>query len=129
MTRSFTALAVLSLVLAIGPSSAAGVNVPAQYRGLWCFNKKATQLSRCREANDESYQYIGRNSMKMSEEGECPITSVTPTANGHRVRVRCPSGIDPNPPEHIDLWLDARGHLHIKGHYPKSLTNPIRSEP
>jgi hypothetical protein len=44
-----------------------------------------------------------------------PITSVTPTANGHRVRVNCPPGIDPNPPEHIDLWLDARGHLHMRG--------------
>jgi hypothetical protein len=73
MTRSFTALAVLSLVLAIGPSSAAGVNVPAQYRGLWCFNKKATQLSCCREANDESYQYIGRNSMKMSGKANAPL--------------------------------------------------------
>jgi hypothetical protein len=51
--------------------SAQSVEVPAKYRGLWCFPnpiKGDTPLYRCRKANDESYQYVGRNSMKIDEE-------------------------------------------------------------
>jgi hypothetical protein len=113
MTRFFIA-GIAALLMAISAVSAQPVAVPAKYRGLWCFPniKGNTPLYRCRKANDESYQYIGRNSMKIDEENNCPITAVKPTAKGHRLSVDCPPNV-PYPPKHIDLWLDARGRLHM----------------
>jgi hypothetical protein len=107
-------LAGVAALSVLGVSAASAQPVPVKYRGLWCFNKNATYLYRCREANDESYQYIGRNDMKISEEGSCPIIVVKPTAKGHRVSVDCPPGVASDPPKYTDLWLDARGRLHMK---------------
>ena len=45
---------------------------------------------RCREATSEGYQHIRRDRIKLSEEGDCRIIAVTPTAKGHRLRVYCP---------------------------------------
>jgi hypothetical protein len=106
-------------VLGASAVSAQSVEVPAKYRGLWCFPnikniKDNTPLYRCREANDESCQYIGRNRMKIDEENDCPIIAIKPTAKGHRLIVGCPPDV-PYPPKHVDLWLDARGHLHMQG--------------
>jgi hypothetical protein len=101
-----------SLLSGAGSSSAAG-EVPAKYRGVWCNSKHSTYYYRCREANDESYEYIGRNSIKVDEEGTCPIAAIRPTAKGHRLTLDCPPDRVPKPSsEYIDLWLDARGHLH-----------------
>jgi hypothetical protein len=91
---------------------AAPPDVPAQYRGLWCEARDGTYY-RCREATSEGYQHIHRNRIKLSEEGDCHITAVTPTTKGHRLRVYCPPGVLPDPPEHVNLRLDARGRLHF----------------
>jgi hypothetical protein len=91
---------------------AAGAEVPAQYRGLWCEARDGAYY-RCREANSEGYQHIRRDHIKLSEEGDCRIIAVTPTAKGHRLRVYCPPGVLPDPPEHVNLRLDARGRLHL----------------
>jgi hypothetical protein len=107
-----TALSVLSA------SPAMSAEVPAQYRGLWCFPdikniKNSTPLYRCRKANDESYQYVGRDSIKVDEEGDCPIAAVRPTAKGHRLTLGCPPDRVSESPKYIDLWLDRRGRLHL----------------
>jgi len=88
--------------------------VPAQYRGLWCDTKKGpVYWYRCQKATSEAYQYIGRNSMKVDEEGSCRIATVRRIAKGHRVTLDCLTDRVPEPPKHIDLRLDARGHLHL----------------
>jgi hypothetical protein len=92
--------------------AAAGAEVPAQYRGLWCEARDGTYY-RCREATSEGYQHIHRDRIRLSEEGDCHITAVTPTTKGHRLRVYCPPGVLPDPPEHVNLRLDARGRLHL----------------
>jgi hypothetical protein len=103
------------VLMATSALSTQPVVVPAQYRGLWCFNKKVTYLYRCRQANDESYQNIGRNRMKVDEENSCPIIAVKPTAKGHRLSWKCPPNVEAYvpPPGSVDLWLDARGRLHM----------------
>ena len=92
---------------AMGYRKCGGV-VPAQYRGLWCEARDGTYY-RCREATSEGYQHIHRDRIKLSEEGDCHIAAVTPTTKGHRLRVYCPPGVLPDPPEHVNLRLDARG--------------------
>ena len=99
-------------VLMASITAAAGAEVPAQYRGLWCDARDGTYY-RCRKATDEGYQHIRRDRIKLSEEGDCHITAVTPTTKGHRLRVYCPPGVLPDPPEHVNLRLDARGRLHL----------------
>jgi hypothetical protein len=85
--------------------------VPTQYRGLWCDG--GTGYYRCRKATSESYLDIRRNRINISEEGDCRITAVTATAKGHRLRVYCPPDVLPDPPEYVDLRLDARRRLHL----------------
>ena len=99
----------------------AGAEVPAQYRGLWCEvterpTSKTSSITyyRCREATSEGYRHIRRDLINLSEEGDCHITAVTPTTKGHRLRAYCPSDVSPpDPPEHVNLRLDARGRLHL----------------
>jgi hypothetical protein len=116
MTRFFLA-GVATLLMATSALSAQSIVVPAKYRGLWCYRnvlkvKNSTPFYRCRRANDESYQYIGRDRIKIDEENSCPISAIRPTAKGHRLIVDCPPNV-PYPPKHIDLWLDIRGRLHM----------------
>jgi len=99
-------------VLMASITAAAGAEVPAQYRGLWCDARDGTYY-RCRKATDEGYQHIRRDRIKLSEEGNCHITAVMPTTKGHRLRVNCPPGVLPDPPEHVNVRLDARGRLHF----------------
>jgi hypothetical protein len=108
MSRSFL-IAVTMLAALVAP--AAGAEVPAQYRGLWCDGSKG--YYRCREATSEGYLHIRRDRINLSEEGDCRITAVTPIAKGHRLRVYCPPDVLPDPPEHVNLRLDARGRLHL----------------
>jgi hypothetical protein len=116
--RNMALVLAASLLSGLGTSSAPSAEVPAQYRGLWCFRdiknvKDSTPLYRCRKANDESYQYVGRDSIKVDEEGGCPIAAVRPTAKGHRLTLDCPPDRVPKvSAKYIDLWLDRRGRLH-----------------
>jgi TonB family protein len=105
---------------------AAGAEVPAQYRGLWCEARDGTYY-RCREATSEGYQHIHRDRIKLSEEGDCHITAVTPTTKGHRLRVYCPPGVLPVPPEHVNLRLDARGRLHLDQEFVPVPVAPVPS--
>ena len=109
MARSFL-IAVTMLAALVVP--VAGAEVPAQYRGLWCEARDGTYY-RCREATSEGYRHIRRDRIKLSEEGDCPVTAVTPTTKGHRLRVNCHPDVLPDPPEHVNLRLDARGRLHL----------------
>ena len=81
-------------------------------RGLWCDARDGT-IFPLRKATDEGYQHIRRDRIKLSEEGDCHITAVMPTTKGHRLRVNCPPGVLPDPPEHVNVRLDARGRLHL----------------
>jgi hypothetical protein len=85
MSRSFL-IAVTMLAALVAP--AAGAEVPAQYRGLWCDGSKG--YYRCREATSEAYLDIRRDRINLSEEGDCRITAVTSSAKGHRLRVYSP---------------------------------------
>ena len=107
-------------ILMASITAAAGAEVPAQYRGLWCEaterpTSKTSSVTyyRCREATSEGYLQIRRDRINLSEEGDCRITAVTSSAKGHRLRVYCPPGVLPDPPEHVNLRLDARGRLHL----------------
>ena len=93
------------------PTAAAGAEVPAQYRGLWCHDSKG--YYRCRKATSEAYLDIRRDRINLSEEGDCRITAVTSSAKGHRLRVYCPPDVLSDPPEHVNLRLDARGRLMV----------------
>ena len=96
-------------VLMASITAAAGAEVPAQYRGLWCdANRDGTIMYRCRKATDESSRLIRRDGFNITEEGDCRVNAVTPTAKGHRLRMRC---TDASVPE-VNLRLDARGRLH-----------------
>ena len=101
----------LTVLMASIPA-AAGAEVPAQYRGLWCDDSKG-YYHRCRKATSEGYLHVRRDRINLSEEGDCRITAVTPNARGHRLRVDCPPEVLPDPPEHVNLRLDARGRLHL----------------
>ena len=98
-------------VLVASITAAAGAEVPAQYRGLWCNDSKG--YYRCRKATSEAYLHIRRDRINLSEEGDCRITAVTTSAKGHRLRVYCPPDVLSDPPEHVNLQLDARGRLHF----------------
>ena len=87
---------------------AADAEVPAQYRGLWCEARDGTYY-RCRKATGESSRLIRRDGFNITEEPDCRVNAVTPTAKGHRLRMRCqgePELVD------VNLRLDARGRLH-----------------
>jgi hypothetical protein len=107
--RESRGVVVLLALIALGVAFA---DVPAQYRGLWCDGSKG--YYRCREATSEGYLHIRRDRINLSEEGDCRITAVTPSAKGHRLRVYCPAAGLPDPPEHVNLRLDARGRLHLE---------------
>ncbi len=92
------------------PTAAAGAEVPAQYRGLWCEARDGAYY-RCRKATSESSRLIRRDGFNITEEPDCLVNAVTPLAKGgHRLRMRCTG----NEPELVDvnLRLDARGRLH-----------------
>jgi hypothetical protein len=112
-TRAPLLAGIAALLMATSALSAQPVVVPAKYRGLWCSNTNGTKLYRCRQANNESYQSIGRDRIKIDEENSCLISAIRPTAKGHRLSVDCPPNV-PYPPKHIDLWLDTRGRLHME---------------
>jgi hypothetical protein len=102
-------------------ANAAGAEVPAQYRGQWCFTANAKQLYRCREANSEGAPYIARYHLYLGEpdsvDADCRVISVRPTAKGHRVGVDCgthPTGDKPVK-DVVNLWLNARGRLVVRG--------------
>jgi hypothetical protein len=108
-----TGVAALSLLNAAGATS---VEVPKQYRGQWCYidiqNDRA--FRRCRKSNGEGAPAITREVLYLGEpdsvDEACRVVSVKPTAKGHRASVEsCGNS------KAIDLWLDARGHLHIDG--------------
>jgi hypothetical protein len=119
---------VAALFLATGTASAASIEVPKQYRGLWCYSNGKNNIARyyrCREATGEDYEYIGRSRMKIDEETSCPIIAVKPTAKGHRLTWRClsstatlPDGTEVNvgpiiKSGNVDVWL-VHGRLHEK---------------
>ena len=93
-------------VLMASITAAAGAEVPAQYRGLWCDDSKG--YYRCRKATSEAYLHIRRDRINLSEEGDCRITAVTSSAKGHRLRVYCPPGVLSDPPEHVNLTAARR---------------------
>ena len=101
-----TLLGLVTLMASI--TAAASAEVPAQYRGLWCEARDGTHY-RCRKATDESSRLIRRDGFNITEEGDCRVNAVTPTAKGHRLRMRCT-----DEPElvNVNLRLDARGRLH-----------------
>jgi hypothetical protein len=82
--------------------------VPAQYRGLWCEARDGTYY-RCRKATDESSRLIRRDGFNITEEGDCRVNAVVPTAKGHRLWMRC---TDKRELVNVDLRLDGRGRLH-----------------
>jgi hypothetical protein len=96
-------------VLMASITAAAGAEVPAQYRGLWCEARDGTYY-RCREATSEAARLIRRDGFNITEEGDCRINAVTSIAKGHRLRMRCTGT---SVPEHDNLRLDARGRLHF----------------
>jgi hypothetical protein len=104
---------VLALLVAVSllTATAHAATVPAKYRGLWCAPLSGAYWYRCRKANNEAYQFVGRHSIKVDEEGDCPIATVKPIARGHRVFLNCPADRAPTPPKYIDLRINARGHL------------------
>jgi hypothetical protein len=51
---------------------AAGAEVPAQYRGLWCEAQDGAYY-RCREATGESSRLIRRDGFNVTEEGDCRV--------------------------------------------------------
>ena len=89
MSRSFL-IAFTMLAALVKP--AAGAEVPAQYRGLWCsvLGTDGTRYYRCRHATGEDYLEIRRDRINLTEENDGRINAVTPIAKGHRLRVRCP---------------------------------------
>jgi hypothetical protein len=89
--------------------------VPKQYLGQWCYIDigNSSVYRRCRKANGEGAPAITRKVLYLdepdSEAEACRVLSVKPTAKGHRVNVtKCGRAYA------VDLWLDTRGHLHIK---------------
>jgi hypothetical protein len=116
---------VAALFLTTGIASAASIEVPKQYRGLWCYsngNNNIARYYRCRKATGEDYEHIGRTHMKIDEENSCPIIAVKPTAKGHRLTWRClPSATLPDGTEfepvtksgNVDVWL-VHDRLHEK---------------
>jgi hypothetical protein len=107
--RAYVILARAIVAVALAIATVARADVPTQYRGLWCGGSKG--YYRCRKATSEDYLHIRRDRINLSEEGDCRITAVTPIAKGHRLRVYCPPDVLPDPPEHVNLRLDARGRL------------------
>jgi hypothetical protein len=92
-------------------STARAAEVPKQYRGLWCEGGQG--YYRCKQATSESYLNIRRDRINLSEESDCRITAVTPRAEGHRLRVRCPSDAMADSPKQINLRIDGRGRLYL----------------
>src|SRR5262245_20136014 len=89
-------------VLALTNAAAAGAEVPAKYRGLWCDTEKGpVYWYRCRKATSEAYQDIGRDRMKVDEENSCRIAAVRPIAKGHRLTLDCAPNVR-EPPKYID---------------------------
>jgi hypothetical protein len=114
--RSFL-IAVTMLVAFVAP--VAGAEVPAQYRGQWCYAANPKQLFyRCRESNAESAPYIARNRLHLgepdSEDDRCHVKSVVPTAEGHRLFVICDGYSASRLHKFVYLRLDPRtGRLKI----------------
>jgi hypothetical protein len=109
MKKIFLASVVAQSVLSA--SAAMSAEVPAQYRGLWCWSMRGTGPGhRCRdkEINDSS-RAIGRDYIDLIEanENDCTVVAVKRRAKGHRLYVACNDG-----PVDVDLWLDARKRLH-----------------
>jgi hypothetical protein len=109
-TKKIIIAAALTLAVLVAPAT--GAEVPAQYRGLWCEGKQNGHY-RCKVQTSEAGRYIKRHDFNITEEGDCRVRTVTPTAKGHRLRMRC-TGMSEAPEEMHDvhLWLDARGRLH-----------------
>jgi hypothetical protein len=80
----------MASVVAAAPAPAAGTEVPAQYRGLWCHDQRGTYY-RCRVGNSDSSPDIHRNYLILTEEGRCSVVTVTPKAGGHRLHAYSPS--------------------------------------
>jgi hypothetical protein len=99
-------------ILMASITAAAGAEVPAQYRGLWCEARDGTSY-RCRKATDESSRLIRRDGFNITEEGDCRVYAVTPIAKGHRLRMRCTGTSDEPELVDVNLRLDARGRLHF----------------
>ena len=74
---------------------------------------RARVLSPLSKSHERGYLHVRRDRINLSEEGDCRITAVTPSAKGHRLRVNCPPEVLPYLPEHVYLRLDARGRLHL----------------
>jgi hypothetical protein len=111
--------AAVLLALSTTAANAAGAEVPAQYRGMWCHTLKGPlYYYRCRKANSEGSFYIRPDRLYLGEPdsttGDCRAISVRPSAKGHRVSVDCgrPTTGD-KPVKGVNLWLDVRGHLHV----------------
>jgi hypothetical protein len=91
--------------------------IPKQYRGQWCYvdiHDDDKGYYRCKEANGEGAPYFGRNRATVGEadskSDNIQIEKITRTKKGHRFH----HNIDCEP-ERFDVWIDARGRLHIRG--------------
>jgi hypothetical protein len=117
--RIHTIIGTALLVGLVAPAVSA--EVPAQYRGQWCYPDRAAppvgmRYYRCREATGEASPWIGRKHLYyFTEEGSCRVSTVTPTAKGHRLRLHCDEeALRRGQSEVINMRIDTRGHLHVQ---------------
>jgi hypothetical protein len=93
MIKTITLTATIAVTTLV--ATAAGAEVPAQYRGLWCSvpGTAGTRYYRCRHATGEDCLAIRRDRINLTEESDCRINAVAPIAKDHRLRVSCPDAI------------------------------------
>ena len=78
------------------------------------------QYHHCRRATDEDYLEIRGDRINLFEgEFDCRINGVASIAKGHRLHVRCRDIALVK----VDLWLDARGRLHLNEREPVSVSH------
>jgi hypothetical protein len=104
------------------PPTTATIDAPTRYQALWCTvpGTRDAQYYRCKEADREGYLAIRGSRIHLYEEdGDvCRIHGVAPITKGHRLYVRC-TGPQGNGEVKVDLWLDARGRLHLEQTWQK----------
>lgn len=107
---------IAALLLSTGAAHAE-LYIPQKYRGIWCSvirNDAPDVYRRCRvpDSEDNIEVRADRISVGTEENWElCGIGIGWPTKKGHAFTVGCPKG---KFSLQMELWLDARGRLHVK---------------
>jgi hypothetical protein len=66
-----------------------GVDIPSQYRGVWCATRWTTIYRRCPEPDEEGTPIIDKRSFSWGETGECIPLAITARNGELRVRATC----------------------------------------